>query len=465
MYLADRSLTALVGLLLAAVVAVGLATTLVVAVADLSDATAPDVFVDVLLALIGVESVQTLDDSGASSFARVVIGVVSFLLPPLFLGVIVFKFFTIDPIEYRKAISLTHYYGEPVFAVRFYNRLPVELYDLTIRAYLRVPSTNLQSPSLQNRQLRLRPPGNPDSSEESEALMEMNWPVALRHVPFMLRISTESAQPLALGAGEMPSELMIQGYNAPIETTEIFLYIEGEIPQIGEPFTSYKRYSLARDAEVGRPAQIDLDYRVQSNDWPGWDRFDDTEELLVFGYGSLVHREHLEAFLGRRLDDTEFQHAVLFGYRRRWNVAMDNSVVVEGYKNYQDGDGNRPPVMVCFLGLEEASAGIVNGVVFRVSDDEMRRLEIRERNYDNVDVTDKVKMASPILRPKRVITFVPRPDAVRRAEQGRAEGTLRVTSSYVDVVEEGFRTLGSEELDRYRADDGDEPPTVDLMRR
>ena len=147
----------------------------------------------------------------------------------------------------------------------------------------------------------------------------------------------------------------------------------------------------------------------------------------VFGYGSLVHRA------GDRMD--------LPGFRRRWNVAMDNRVAIAGYKRYLDPQtGQPPPVVVTFLNLVEDGAGTVNGVVFRADLDVLDR---RERQYVRREVQPGLW------------TYVGRPEAVARYEAGPAV----VQAEYHDEVRAGFAHRG--ELERF--DESTDPPAVPLV--
>jgi hypothetical protein len=73
----------------------------------------------------------------------------------------------------------------------------------------------------------------------------------------------------------------------------------------------------------------------------------------------------------------------LRGYRRVWNVAMDNSVDLPAYKYYVDADGKRPDVKVTFVNLVEAPDAAVRGVVLEV---DLDALDPRERNYARREV-------------------------------------------------------------------------------
>ncbi|MHB8233505.1 MAG: gamma-glutamylcyclotransferase family protein, partial [Solirubrobacteraceae bacterium] len=85
----------------------------------------------------------------------------------------------------------------------------------------------------------------------------------------------------------------------------------------------------------------------------------------VFGYGSLLPDSADNwAKQDRRM-------CRLRGYRRAWNVAMDNTQDLPGYKYYRDPSGERPPIFVTFLNLVPAAGRNVNGIVFRVDPHEL----------------------------------------------------------------------------------------------
>lgn len=467
-FLARSSLWKLLVALITAVMVGSAVGAAVLVAAGSSSATFFDTTEDIFLAIINANGLNRFYGSdGANRVVTFTVGLIAFLLPPLFLGVVVFKFFTIDPIQFRSKISLTLYFGSPVLAARFYNRLPVELYDLSIRAYLRLPSANLDTPSLQNRPLDLRRPGSPDASSLTEDTDEITWPVALRNVPFMLRIPLRDERfrlPVS-SESRLPQTMTVQGYDFDTSLAEILIYIEGEIPQIGESFTSFYRYRLGAEGEVGRPAQIDVNYLEPPKRWQGWSTFDETEELFVFGYGSLASRASVERFLDRRLHDTEFVPARLVGHRRCWNVAMNNSLDVPGYKSYTDVDGGRPDIFVGFVGIEPANGAEVNGVLIHVSDDELRRLEHRERNYTSIDVSQGVHTDHELPARCRLVTFNPRAEARQRADAARDAGTLYATESYVQMVEEAFRSLGPDQLRAYRSSTDNPPRVMKLSRQ
>jgi hypothetical protein len=140
----------------------------------------------------------------------------------------------------------------------------------------------------------------------------------------------------------------------------------------------------------------------------------------------------------RELLSRRLVHAA--GLRRTWNVAMDNRQTLEGYKYYLEADtGARPSVFVTFLNLVEDLGTTVNGVVLPVPRAAIESLDRRERNYDRVDVTDRI--VEPV--GGSVWAYVGSIAAGQRYEEGLRQGAAVVDSSYYESVRGHFRSLGN----------------------
>ncbi|HLI59677.1 MAG TPA: gamma-glutamylcyclotransferase family protein [Solirubrobacteraceae bacterium] len=160
----------------------------------------------------------------------------------------------------------------------------------------------------------------------------------------------------------------------------------------------------------------------------------------VFGYGSLAMGGPVPSRRRRR----EGFVAELRGVRRRWGVAMDNAVDIPGYKCYLEPGGARPAVSVCFLDIEPDSApgAAVNGVCLPVEAAGLAALDRRERNYERVEVTDRIL---PEARGLRVWAY--RGSAAGRARFATAvhAGRAVIHAEYLRMVRAAFRALGPEE--------------------
>jgi hypothetical protein len=182
---------------------------------------------------------------------------------------------------------------------------------------------------------------------------------------------------------------------------------------------------------------------------------------MIFGYGSLTGIQRLERFTGRALPAGSWGLAGLRGYRRVWNTAMDNALDLPGYKFYLTKEGHRPPYFITFLNIEKDPACAVNGVLFEAGNDEVARFDRRERNYQRIEVTDRV---TPRQTGARVWTYIATAAARARYQEGVKRGLARVNARYFALVREAFATHGAEALQAFDGStDLPEVPMVELI--
>jgi hypothetical protein len=169
--------------------------------------------------------------------------------------------------------------------------------------------------------------------------------------------------------------------------------------------------------------------------------------LALFAYGSLVSAESASATLGRT--PARSGPARLEGWRRRWSQVRDNVAVEKTFARHSDGT---VPRYVLGLNLEssDVDAAAPNGVLYEVSEDELRRLDVREMRYDRIEV-------EPIAGFDRVFTYTAK-RANRAAEP--PPGAV-VIEAYVLGVERAFAELGAEQLRLFRETTG--PPPVEVV--
>jgi cation transport regulator ChaC len=163
-----------------------------------------------------------------------------------------------------------------------------------------------------------------------------------------------------------------------------------------------------------------------------------TERNFIFGYGSLVARA------GSAEDSAVACH--LEGFRRGWNVAMDNTVTIPSYKYYVDeGTGERPEVYVSFLNIWPGAGSRVNGVAYEVDEEILALLDLRERNYDRHEVTAQIELEVP----GRVWAYVGQAQARERYEAGRAKANAVVCEEYYRAVRGTFARFEPAMLDEF----------------
>jgi hypothetical protein len=170
--------------------------------------------------------------------------------------------------------------------------------------------------------------------------------------------------------------------------------------------------------------------------------------MFLLAYGSLVADLPGEP-LKRPVD----------GMARRWNVAMDNRVDLPSYKFFVDANtGKRHEGHVAFLNLVDDEASTLNGLLFEVDDDAIEALDDRERNYERIDVTERV--ADP---PGEVMAYVGTTEARARFDAALAAADIVASAEYSERVRAAFEVHS--ELPGYETSTGHPPfPFVNLAR-
>ncbi len=181
-----------------------------------------------------------------------------------------------------------------------------------------------------------------------------------------------------------------------------------------------------------------------------------SDHTWVFGYGSLVSPASMATTIGRTAAASDVAIAHLDGYGRRWNYG---SLHLRGDWHHDGVDITQG--LVVSLGLVESDTEGCNGVIVRVTADELAMLDWRERDYERTDVSDLIRLddRSSI---ERVVTYVPRSSAIERYETARDEGRAGIRQSYWELVHAAFGDLGGDHLERYAATPAPDVPVVDM---
>ncbi len=178
----------------------------------------------------------------------------------------------------------------------------------------------------------------------------------------------------------------------------------------------------------------------------------------IFGYGSLVSPTSLARTIGRAVDArSEIFVAHLAGFGRRWNYGSLN-LRGDWHHDGVDVEGG----VVISLGLGTSGDERCNGVVVRVSDDELEALDWRERDYERTDITDQVDVEIDERLDAPVVTYVPRPSAIERYVAARDARRGAVRASYWQLVHAAFGDLGGEHPELFEETPAPDVPVVDM---
>lgn len=160
----------------------------------------------------------------------------------------------------------------------------------------------------------------------------------------------------------------------------------------------------------------------------------------VFGYASLVGlREGYSA----DVEETPLPGR-LRGFRRRWDVAMNNWEGDGGVKHFVDrASGERPRIRVAYLDIYDDAGCAVNGLALPVGRARLDTLDTREVNYERVELSAAFEPdgAAELSGSPRVFAYLGLDAARERCRRGAEEGDVFVSGDYAAGVRRAFAGL------------------------
>lgn len=163
------------------------------------------------------------------------------------------------------------------------------------------------------------------------------------------------------------------------------------------------------------------------------------KQIYIFGYGSLASKTDAARTLGRPIYSTRL--VTLRGWVRDWSTVVNNKYS----KHYQLSKTHKIPDSVLALNIHKPIGNEKplnpNGVLIRVDDKELSKLDSRESNYDRVDVTNDV-IGKPIN--STIYTYVCKPEHLDTRKKHPI-----IPSSYLHLVLESFKTISPNALSVY----------------
>lgn len=168
------------------------------------------------------------------------------------------------------------------------------------------------------------------------------------------------------------------------------------------------------------------------------------DPVHLFVYGSLVNRASAEETLGREVGAME--PATLTGWRRRWSLLRDNPYCE---KTFALEDGTVPDWLLS-LNVEQTGDPVdrVNGALIEIGAEDLSVLDLREVRYRRIETVTDAGLA--------VITYAARHHHNALVTPAGAF----VLDTYLEAVERGFGSLGTDELETFRLTTGDPPAPV-----
>lgn len=359
----------------------------------------------------------------------------------------------VDEDEYRREKEGTHH---ATIAVRFYKQLRhLAISDLHCEAYLRYlePSRVDGSRLIRTHPLQVLGPNG-------VRVPSRVWPVSREGTTFTLWI------PVDADLDDDGSLRTVQGVDiGNSHLHDLLVRVSGKVGGLGVEVYDEHWYALSRDhVQIGRFARVDVDLRRPSDQWSGWERFDEPSRQALFVYGRLVDPQALRDLYGRApRHGTDYVRARIRGFRRTWSVATDNGDAARSIA-YRDAQSRSiDPVQVLFLGLEGAPSQYTEGLLLRATSATIAQLDSPDGNFAVADVTGLVEYDRPFDDgpPDTVHTYLGRPASVQAARDGLAAGTAVIAQDFLDEVRRG---MGAYDLGLRVAFEAEPLPDVPVVR-
>lgn len=138
---------------------------------------------------------------------------------------------------------------------------------------------------------------------------------------------------------------------------------------------------------------------------------------------------------------------------------MNNQVDLPEYKYYRLRQNNkRLNGFVTFLNIRPYPDRIVSGILFRVSNAELKNLDLRERNYQRINITNQLNVKA-----QNAWVYIGSKDAEQRHQTGLSQEKAVICQDYYNSVQNAYLSLGEKEWANYIATT-DKPnlPIMDL---
>jgi cation transport regulator ChaC len=149
--------------------------------------------------------------------------------------------------------------------------------------------------------------------------------------------------------------------------------------------------------------------------------------IYVFGYGSLINPKSVNKTLKRDIIISDLIPCFLTNFVRSWNVK--DSIMSEELNQ---------PIEGVFLNITESLQSEMNGVIFKVTNDEFEQMKLREKNYNYIDISDKIKIYSSQNDNSKlngvVYTFIAKPNYIAN----KLDTNCYVMQNYIGIIEDGL---------------------------
>lgn len=154
--------------------------------------------------------------------------------------------------------------------------------------------------------------------------------------------------------------------------------------------------------------------------------------MYMFGYGSLINIVSAQKSFKRELSQSDLIPVSIKGYEKVWNSI--ETINFDG----QDTNG-------VFLNLQKNENAITNGVVVKITDEELELLKLREKNYSCITIDSSNAIGQDL--DDNIIAFMTTKEE-KIAKVG--DSSCVIPAKYIDILTNSFASYDDEFVVEYK---------------
>lgn len=140
--------------------------------------------------------------------------------------------------------------------------------------------------------------------------------------------------------------------------------------------------------------------------------------MYLFGYGSLLNLSSAQKSFKRKLNQSDLIEAYINGYEKVWNSI--EHIYFNDLNNQFDG---------VFLNLNENINSTTNGILIKITDEELEYLKLREKNYSCIEINTENLLN--IKLDEKIFTFMTtNPNKIAKINNNK---TI-IAQKYIDIM-------------------------------
>lgn len=154
--------------------------------------------------------------------------------------------------------------------------------------------------------------------------------------------------------------------------------------------------------------------------------------MYLFGYGSLINLVSAQKSFKRELLQSDLIPVTIKGYEKVWNSIE--------HINFDGEDVNG-----VFLNLRKNESTSTNGVVVKITDEELELLKLREKNYSCITIDSSDALGQNL--DDNIIAFMTtREDKIAKV----GDSSCVIPAKYIDILTNAFPFYDDEFVSEYK---------------